>query len=154
MRFSVRRLAPGELDHELIWLSASACIARLGSCMANNRPAVAALRVSRPYQTAMRHMWNDAMRHPILSRPLSRRIQVESTHLHSALRRNCLRHVCIYDAGGARTASADLFFEQPLKKTLACLSHLCACTKLDLFGGALAQLSERPATDGFQPSLL
>ena len=24
MRFSVRRLAPGELDHELIWLSASA----------------------------------------------------------------------------------------------------------------------------------
>src|SRR5437667_5852394 len=107
--------------------------------MADNGPAVAALRVSRPHQTAMPHMWNDAMRHPILSRPLSRRIQMESTHLHSALRGNCLRCVCICDAGGARTASADLFFEQPLKEILACLGHLCACIKLDLFAATLAQ---------------
>jgi hypothetical protein len=31
MRFSVRRLAPGELDHELIWLSASLVSLALGT---------------------------------------------------------------------------------------------------------------------------
>ena len=107
--------------------------------MADNRPAVAALRVSRSYPTPMRDVWNDALRDSILSRSLSRRIQMESTHLHSALRGYFLRCVCTCGAGVARTASADLFFERPLKKILACLSRICACTKLGLFAAALAQ---------------
>ena len=86
-------------------------LARLGSDMADDRPAVAALRVSRPHQTAMPYVWDDAMRDPILSGPFSRRIQVESAHFHSALRRNRLRCLRTGDIGDALAAFADPFFE-------------------------------------------
>jgi hypothetical protein len=45
MRLRVRRLSPGEIDHELIWLSVS--LASLGSRgLADNWFAMAALHVS------------------------------------------------------------------------------------------------------------
>lgn len=79
--------------------------------MVDNRPAMAALLVSRPHQAAMPYVWDDEMRDPILSGPFSRRIQVESTRLHSALLRNRLRCLRTGDFGDARAAFADPFFE-------------------------------------------
>ena len=79
--------------------------------MADDRPAMATLRVSRPHETAVPHVWDDAMWDPILSGPFSRRIQMESGRLHSALRRNRLRCLRTGDIGDARAAFADPFFE-------------------------------------------
>jgi hypothetical protein len=64
--FLFGRLAPGELDHELIWLSASVLSLGFAAVLVDARVAMAALRVSRSYQPAVRHVRNDAMRHPIL----------------------------------------------------------------------------------------
>src|SRR2546421_10482090 len=67
---------------------------------------------------------------------------MESARLHSALRRNRLRCLRTSDIGDARAAFADPFFERPLKEFFARLSHLCACTELDLFAATLAQFLE------------
>ena len=140
MQFSVRRLAPGELDHELIWLSAS--VLSLGF-------AAVWLTLGLPwphcvfhdsYQPAVRHMRNDAMRHPIFSRPFSCRIAMEPIRVRGSLRRHCVRHIRACNSRSAHAATADPSFDAARENIFACLSHLCARAKLDLFAAALAQL--------------
>lgn len=80
------------------------------------------------------------MRHPILSRPLRRRTAMEPIRVRSYLRRDRLRCLRIGDIGDARAAFADPCFDAARKNVLACLNHLCARAKLDLFAAALAQL--------------
>ena len=88
MRLRVRRLAPGEIDHELIWLSVS--LASLGL-------AAAWLAIGLPWPRCMFHeitgfpcvnVRHDAMRDSILSRSLSRCIEMESSRVHSAVQRD------------------------------------------------------------------
>jgi hypothetical protein len=117
-------------------------VTRSGGSVADDWPSMAALRVSRRYQTALRHVWNDAMRHPILSGPFSCRVRMEPACLRGAMRRNCVRCICGGHALVARTACADLFFERSFKEILACLNHLSARIKLELSTVALAQFLE------------
>jgi len=54
--------------------------------MADGRFAMAAVRVSRNHGFALHHMRDDAMRDSILSRSLSRCVEMESARIHSTLR--------------------------------------------------------------------
>jgi len=104
------------------------------------RPTLAALRVSRPHQSAVRHVRNDAMRHPILSRPLSCGIAMEPIRVRGSLRRDWFRRIRACNSRSAYAATADPSFDAARESIFACLSHLCARAKLDLFAAALAQL--------------
>jgi len=103
-------------------------------------PAVAALRVSRPYQTALRHVWNDAMRDPILSGPFSRCVRMESTYLRSAVLGYHVRCLRARDVGRARAAFEDPCCDATDENIVARLGYLCARVKLDLFAAPLAQI--------------
>ena len=129
-------------------------IARLSRGLVCPRVAVAAMRISRAYRFAVRDLRNDAMRDPILSGPFSRRIQMESARLHSALRRNRLRCLRTGDIGDARAAFADPFFDATGENIFACLSRLCARAKLDLFTGTLAQFLNCRASGQTPASLI
>src|SRR5512132_1549784 len=87
-------------------------------------------------------MRNDAMRHPILSRPFSRRIAMEPIRVRGSLRRDCVRRIRASNSRSAYAATADPSFDAARENIFACLSHLCARAKLDLFAAALAQLLE------------
>jgi hypothetical protein len=114
-------------------------VARFGSHVADDRPALAALRLSQHYQLAMRHVWNDAVRDPILSGSFSCRIGMESTCIRSALLCYRIRYLRADDVGGARAAFKDFFCERSREEIFAFLNHLCACPKLGVFAAALAQ---------------
>ena len=103
------------------------------------RPTLAALRVSRPYQSAVRHMWNDAMQHPILSRAFSCGVAMEPFRVCGSLRCHCVRHIRACNSHRADAATADPSFDAARESVFACLSHLRARAKLDLFAAALAQ---------------
>ena len=118
-------------------------ISRPCSCLADARVAVAAMRLSRHYPLAVRHMWNDTLRHPIFSWSPRGRIKVESTGVRSAMlgyRFRCLR---AGDFGGARATSENLFVKRPRQEIFACLSDLCGHAELDLFAPPLAQFLGR-----------
>src|SRR6516164_462492 len=85
-------------------------------------------------------MRNDAMRQPILSRPFSRGIAMESTGVHGSLRSRCIRRIRPCSTHCAYAATTDRSFDAACENDLASLSHLCARAKLDLSAGALAQL--------------
>src|SRR6516165_8810891 len=85
-------------------------------------------------------MRNDAMRHPILSRPFSCGIAMESIGIHGSLRSRCVRCVRVCSTHCAYAATADPSFDTACENDLASLSHLCARSELDLFAAALAQL--------------
>jgi len=63
-------------------------VARLSRGLVCPRFAVAAMCVSRAYRFAVRDLRNDALWDSILSRSLSRRIEMEPAGFHSAVRRN------------------------------------------------------------------
>jgi len=106
---------------------------------------MAGLHFSRTHGLAVYVMRNDAMRDSILSWPLCRRIEMESTDLHTSVRCNSLRSVRVRNTHDARAASADSCLDKAREYIFACLSHLCHCAKLDLFALALAQLLNRRA---------
>src|SRR5215831_4406140 len=87
----------------------------------------------------MRHVRNDAMCDSILSRPLSRRIEMEPTRVRGSLRRDRLRRLCACNARNARATGADQCVDATGESIFACLSDLRACAKLDVFAAALAQ---------------
>jgi len=101
---------------------------------------VAPLHVSRPYQPAVRDVRNDTMRHSIFSRPFSCGVPVESIRVRGSLRRDRVRLIRARNSRRAHAATADRCFHAARENILACLSHLCACAKLDVFAAALAQL--------------
>ena len=101
---------------------------------------MAALRVSQPYQPAVRYMWNDAMRDPIFSRTFSRRIAMEPIRVRGALRRHFVRHIRARNSHSAHAATAAPGFHATRQNIFPCLSRLCARGELDLFAAALAQL--------------
>jgi len=115
-------------------------IARLCRCLADARVTVAALHVSRAYQPAVRHMRNDAMRHPILSPPFSCGIAMEPIRVRGSLRRDCVRRIRACNSRSAYATATNPSFDAARENIFACLSHLCARVKLDLFAAALAQL--------------
>ena len=143
MQLSVRRLAPGELDHELIWLSAS--ILSLGF-------AAVWLTLGLPWPRCVFH---DLTNLPCVTCGMTRcGIQFFHGHFLAALQWNpfvfaALCGVIAFDVYAlatlmARTPRLRIHFStQPRKKIFACLSHLCACAKLDLFAAALAQFLNR-----------
>lgn len=88
----------------------------------------------------MRHVWNDAMRHPIFSRPFSCRVAMESTRVRNSLWSYRLRRVRACNSDRAHGTSADKCFHAASENIFACLSHLRAGVKLGLFAAALAQL--------------
>jgi hypothetical protein len=104
------------------------------------RPTLAALRVSRPHQPAVRYVRNDAMRYPILSRPLSCGIAMEPIRVRGSLRCHRVRRVRACNSRSAYAATADPSFDAARKNIFACLSYLRTRAKLDLFAAALAQL--------------
>jgi hypothetical protein len=108
--------------------------------MANDRTALAAVRVSRAYQAAVCHMRNDAMRDPVLSRAFSYSIEMEPIRVRDSLRRYCLRYIRAYNTHCSHAATEDKCFDAARESILARLDHLCARAKLDLFAAALAQL--------------
>src|SRR5215469_16430712 len=85
-------------------------------------------------------MRNDAMRHPILSRPFSCGIAMEPFCVRDSLRRHCIRRIRPCSTHCAYAATADSSFDAGRENILACLSHLCARAELDLFATTLAQL--------------
>jgi hypothetical protein len=101
--------------------------------------AMAAMRVSPAYKTALRHVRHDPMRHPILSWPFPCCIAMESAGLCSALFCYRFRYLRADDVGSARAAFKDLLCERPREEIFAFLNHLCACPKLGVFAVALAQ---------------
>src|SRR4029450_2296480 len=107
-------------------------MAGVRSRVANDRTAVATVRVSRPYQSAVRDMWNDAMRYPILSRPFSCGITMEPTRVGSSVRGGGVRYICANNPHSAHAATADPRFDAARENIFACLSDLCARVKLDL----------------------
>ena len=106
--------------------------------MAGDWPAVAALRLSRSYQTAVRHVWNDAMRDPILSGSFSCRIRMESTCFRSALLGDRFRHLRAGDVAGARAAFECPCFDATGENLSSYLGRLRARAKLDLSPASLA----------------
>ena len=84
-------------------------------------------------------VWNDAMRDSILSWPLSRCIEMESTRVRGAMRRDGVRPLRIRDPHNARTAFANLLFHATGKNVRACLYHFSPCVELDLSAFALPQ---------------
>src|SRR5207249_10748832 len=115
-------------------------IARLRSRVANDRSAVAAVRFSRPYQPAVRHVRNDAMRHSIFSRPFSCGVAMEPIRVRGSLWCHWVRHIRVCNSHSAYAPTANPSFDAARENVFACLSHLCARAKLDLFAAALAQL--------------
>jgi hypothetical protein len=63
-------------------------VTRLSRGLVCPRLAVAAMCVSRAYKFAVHDLRNDALWDPILSRSLSRRIEMEPARFHSTVRRN------------------------------------------------------------------
>ena len=108
--------------------------------MAGHRVTMAGLHFSRAHWPAVCDMRNDPMRDSILSWPLCRRIEMESTDFHTAVRCNSLRSVRIRNTHDARAASADSCFDKAREYIFAYLRHFRDCAKLDLFATALAQL--------------
>ena len=139
MQFSVRRLAPGELDHELIWLSVSVLSLGLAAGMVNDRVALAAVRFSRPYQL------------PCVTCGMTRcGIQFFHGHFLAALRwnpfvfvgslrRHRVRRIRAGNGHRAHAAIAGPSFHATGENLFACLSHLCARAELDVSATALAQ---------------
>ena len=101
---------------------------------------MAPLHVSRPYQPAVRHLRDDAMRHSIFSGPFSCGAPLESIRVRGPLRRDCIRRIRAGNSHSARAAAADPCLHAACENIVACLGHLCARAKLDLFAAALAQL--------------
>lgn len=107
--------------------------------MANRWFAMAALHVSRDHWFAMRHVRYDAVWDSIFSRPLSGCIEMESTRVHSTLRRDSVRSLRVCDTRNARAALADLFLHGNGEDISTHRTHLGARAKLDLSADALAQ---------------
>src|SRR5262249_29364232 len=80
------------------------------------------------------------MRHPILSRSFSGGIAMEPIRVRDSLRRHWVRHIRACNTHCAHAATADSSFHAARESIFACLNHLSAGAKLDLFAGALAQL--------------
>jgi hypothetical protein len=87
----------------------------------------------------MCHVRHDAMWDSILSRPLPRRIKVESAHLRVLVRRDSIRSVRLRRAHHARIASPNSLLHTRSENIGVCLNCLCARAKLDLPADALAQ---------------
>ena len=100
---------------------------------------MAGLHFSRAHWLAVYDMRNDAMRHSILSWPLCRRVEMESTDFRTSVRCNSLRSVRFRNTHDARAASADSCFDKAREYIFVCVRHLCDCAKLDLFAFALAR---------------
>ena len=142
MQLSVRRLAPGELDHELIWLSAS--VLSLGF-------AAVWLTLGLPWPRCVFHNLTNL---PCVTCGMTRcGIQFFHGHFLAALQWNPFVFAVLCGVIGfdvyalatviARTPRLRIHLSTQRAKTVfACLSHLCARAKLDLFAAALAQLLE------------
>ena len=65
---------------------------------------------------------------------------MEPIRVRGSLRRDCVRHIRACNSHSAHAATADPCFHAARENIFACLSHLCARAKLDLFAAALAQL--------------
>ena len=90
----------------------------------------------------MRDVWNDAMRHSILSRPFSCGVTVEPLRFRRSLRRYRIRYIRPVHTYCSDAASADPRFDAAREDIFARLNHLCARVKLGLSADALAQLLE------------
>ena len=139
MRFSVRRLVPGELDHELIWLSVSVLSLGLAAMW---------LTMGLPWPRCVFH---DLTQLPCVTCGMTRcGIQFFHGHFLAALQwnpfvftilcgRHCIRCIRPCSTHCAHAATADSSFDAACENDLASLSHLCARAELDLFAAALAQ---------------
>ena len=142
MQVSVRRLAPGELDHELIWLTASVVSLAFASVW---------LALGLPWPRCVFH---DLTNLPCVTCGMTRcGIQFFHGHFLAALQWNpfvfaVLCGVIAFDIYALTTVIArtprlaNPSFDAACKNIFACLSDLCARAKLDLFATALAQLLE------------
>ncbi len=79
------------------------------------------------------------MRDSILSWPLLRCIEMESTRVRSPVRRTGVRPLRVCDTHNARTAFANLLFHATSENVCACLCRFSLCVELDLPAFALAQ---------------
>ena len=143
MRFSVRRLVPGELDHELIWLSASVLSLGLAAMW---------LTMGLPWPRCVFH---DLTKLPCVTCGMTRcGIQFFHGHFLAALQWNpfvfaILCGVIAFDVYAlaalvARTPRLRIrSFDAACENIFACLNRLCARAELDLFAATLAQLLER-----------
>ena len=65
---------------------------------------------------------------------------MEPIRVRGSLRRYWFRRIRACNGGSTHAATADPSFDTERENIFACLSHLCARAKLDLFAAALAQL--------------
>lgn len=70
---------------------------------------------------------------------------MEPIRIRGSLWSHRVRPICACNGHGANAATADPCFDAACENVLACLNHLWARAKLDLFAAALAQLLNRPA---------
>lgn len=68
---------------------------------------------------------------------------MEPIRVRRSLRCDRVRHIRACNSRSAYAAIADPSFDAARENLFACLSHLCARAKLDLFAAALAQLLVR-----------
>ena len=93
----------------------------------------------------MRHMRHDAMRDSILSRSLSRCIEMEPSCFYGAVQCDSVRSLCVVRACDARAAIAIPFFHADRENIRARINGLGARIKLDVSPVALAQFLARSA---------
>ena len=65
---------------------------------------------------------------------------MEPIRVYGPLRRDRIRRVRAGNSHSARAAAADPCLHAACENIFACLGHLCARAKLDLFASALAEL--------------
>jgi len=80
------------------------------------------------------------MRHRVFSGPFCCGAPVEPIRVRGPLRRDWIRRVRAGNSHSARPSTADSSFHAARESIFACLGHLRARAKLDLFAAALAEL--------------